>query len=60
MRKVVIATVIALTAIGVLRALRSARVRVPQEVSVIGCDDISAASWVVPALTTVAQQKAEM
>jgi LacI family transcriptional regulator len=49
-----------LTAIGVLRALRSARVRVPQDISVIGCDDIAAASWVVPALTTVAQQKAEM
>jgi DNA-binding LacI/PurR family transcriptional regulator len=48
------------TAIGVLRALRTAGVRVPAEVSVIGCDDISAASWVVPALTTMAQQKAEM
>jgi len=26
----------------------------------VGCDDIAAASWVVPSLTTVAQQKAEM
>ena len=26
----------------------------------IGCDDIAAASWVVPALTTVVQQKTEM
>ena len=26
----------------------------------MGCDDIAAASWVVPALTTIAQQKAEM
>jgi len=49
-----------ITAIGALRALRAARVRVPQDVSVMGCDDIAAASWVVPALTTVAQQKAEM
>jgi len=48
------------TAIGAMRALRSARRRVPQEISVVGCDDIAAASWVVPALTTVAQQKAEM
>lgn len=48
------------TAIGALRALRAAGVRVPADVSVIGCDDIAAASWVVPALTTVAQQKAEM
>ncbi len=49
-----------ITAIGALRALRAAGVRVPHEVSVIGCDDIAAASWVVPSLTTVAQQKAEM
>ncbi len=48
------------TAIGAMRALRAAGRRVPQDVSVIGCDDIAAASWVVPALTTVAQQKAEM
>ena len=49
-----------MTAIGVLRALRAAKRRVPGEMSVIGCDDISAASWVAPALTTVAQQKSEM
>jgi DNA-binding LacI/PurR family transcriptional regulator len=48
------------TAIGALRALRRAGRHVPEEVSVVGCDDIAAASWVVPALTTVAQQKAEM
>ncbi len=48
------------TAIGAMRALRAVRRRVPQEISVVGCDDIAAASWVVPALTTVAQQKAEM
>lgn len=49
-----------MTAIGVLRALRSAGKRVPADISVIGCDDILAAAWVAPALTTVAQQKAEM
>lgn len=49
-----------LTAIGALRTLRAAGRRVPGDFSVIGCDDIAAASWVVPALTTVAQQKAEM
>jgi LacI family transcriptional regulator, galactose operon repressor len=48
------------TAIGALRALRSAGLRVPADVSVVGCDDIAAASWVSPALTTVAQQKTEM
>ncbi len=49
-----------LTAIGALRGLRAAGLRVPDDISVIGCDDIAAASWVVPTLTTVAQQKAEM
>jgi LacI family transcriptional regulator len=49
-----------LTAIGVLRALRAAGRRVPADISVIGCDDIAAAAWVAPGLTTVAQQKAEM
>lgn len=49
-----------ITAIGVMRTLRAAGRRVPSDISVIGCDDIAAASWVVPALTTVAQQKAEM
>lgn len=49
-----------LTAIGVLRSLRAADRQVPTDISVIGCDDIAAASWVVPALTTVAQQKTEL
>jgi DNA-binding LacI/PurR family transcriptional regulator len=49
-----------LTAIGALRALRSVGLRAPADVSVIGVDDIAAASWVAPALTTIAQQKAEM
>ena len=49
-----------LTAIGVLRCLRDAGRRVPEEISVVGLDDIAAASWTAPSLTTVAQQKAEM
>lgn len=49
-----------LTAIGVLRALRDEGLRVPEDVSVVGCDDIAAASWIVPRLTTLAQQKAAM
>jgi LacI family transcriptional regulator, galactose operon repressor len=49
-----------MTAIGAMRALRAAQRPVPAEISVIGLDDIAAASWVVPALTTVAQQKSEM
>jgi LacI family transcriptional regulator len=49
-----------LTAIGALRALRAAGRRVPDDVSVIGFDDIAAAAWVDPPLTTVVQQTAEM
>jgi LacI family transcriptional regulator len=48
------------TAIGAMRAIRAAGRHVPANISVVGCDDIAAAAWVVPALTTVAQQKAEM
>jgi LacI family transcriptional regulator len=49
-----------LTAIGALRALRATGRRVPDDVSVVGFDDIDAAAWVEPPLTTVAQQKGEM
>jgi len=42
-------------AIGALKALREARVRVPQEIALVGFDDVSLASAVVPALTTVRQ-----
>ena len=49
-----------LTAIGAMRALRAAGRRVPEDVSIVGFDDIAAASWIVPALTTMSQQKAEM
>jgi DNA-binding LacI/PurR family transcriptional regulator len=49
-----------LTAIGAMRALRAAGRRAPEDVSIIGFDDIAAASWIVPGLTTISQQKAEM
>lgn len=44
-----------LIAIGVLRALHDAGKRVPDDVAVIGFDDIPAASYVNPGLTTVQQ-----
>ena len=47
-------------AIGALGALRRAGRRVPEDVSVIGFDDIAPASAIYPALTTVAQPIAEM
>jgi DNA-binding LacI/PurR family transcriptional regulator len=49
-----------LTVIGVMHALRAAGCRVPDDVSVVGCDDIYAASWLTPPLTTLAQDKHQM
>ncbi|TVR29856.1 MAG: LacI family transcriptional regulator [Spirochaetaceae bacterium] len=40
-------------AIGVLRALHEMRIKVPNDISVIGHDDIDEASMLVPALSTV-------
>jgi DNA-binding LacI/PurR family transcriptional regulator len=44
-----------LIAIGVIRALQEAKLRVPEDVAVTGFDDILAAGFVNPPLTTVAQ-----
>ncbi len=49
-----------MTAIGALRALHKAGVRVPAEMSVAGFDDLAIASFLQPPLTTVRQPKAEM
>lgn len=48
------------TAIGALRAIRNAGLQVPKDLSIVGFDDISLASAVVPALTTVAQPIADL
>ncbi|WP_250534849.1 LacI family DNA-binding transcriptional regulator [Caballeronia sp. AZ10_KS36] len=42
-------------AIGVLNGLRGAGLRVPEDVAVVGFDDIAVAAHAVPPLTTVAQ-----
>lgn len=47
-------------ALGVLRAAREAGVAVPQELSVVGYDDLPLAEWVAPALTTVHQPLVQM
>jgi DNA-binding LacI/PurR family transcriptional regulator len=49
-----------LTAIGALRAARACGRRVPDDLSVVGFDDIDLAAWTDPPLTTVAQPTAEM
>jgi LacI family xylobiose transport system transcriptional regulator len=49
-----------LQAFGVYEAARQAGARVPDELSVVGFDDISYARWCGPPLTTVQQPFAEM
>lgn len=49
-----------LMAIGALRALDETGIRVPQDVSVVGYDDIHLAGYVSPGLTTVRQEIAAM
>jgi len=49
-----------LTAIGVIRALHRAGLRVPEDCSVIGFDDVPNASLFSPALTTIRQPMADM
>jgi LacI family transcriptional regulator len=44
-----------ISAIGVIRALQDANLRVPTNVSVIGFDDIKAAGFTLPRLTTIHQ-----
>jgi DNA-binding LacI/PurR family transcriptional regulator len=44
-----------MTAIGLMSAAQSARLRIPDDLSVVGFDDIPAAAWTNPPLTTVRQ-----
>jgi LacI family transcriptional regulator len=47
-------------AIGAIRGLQDAGLRVPADVSVIGFDDIKAAAYINPSLTTIRQPLAHM
>ena len=49
-----------IAAIGAVRALKDAGLSVPQDVSVVGFDDIQSAAYATPSLTTVRQPLAEM
>ncbi|MFI6874642.1 LacI family DNA-binding transcriptional regulator [Streptomyces sp. NPDC050400] len=49
-----------LQALGVLEAARVRELRVPQDLSVVGYDDVPVAQWASPALTTVHQPLREM
>lgn len=47
-------------ALGVYQALAERGLRVPDDISVVGFDDLPQARWVTPALTTVRQPLSEM
>jgi len=49
-----------IAAIGAIRALRDANLSVPEDVSVVGFDDISAAAYHNPSLTTIRQPLHDM
>jgi LacI family transcriptional regulator len=49
-----------IAAIGAIRALKEAGLRVPEDVSVVGFDDILSAAYATPSLTTVRQPLTEM
>lgn len=47
-------------ALGVLRAASELGLRIPEDLSVVGYDDVSVSQWIEPALTTVHQPLREM
>jgi DNA-binding LacI/PurR family transcriptional regulator len=47
-------------AFGVIDALRSSQIRIPQEISVVGFDDVPMAGWPIFDLTTVHQRRDHM
>ncbi|GAA4715052.1 LacI family DNA-binding transcriptional regulator [Phytohabitans rumicis] len=49
-----------LQAMGVYQAAREARVRIPEDLSVVGFDDVPVAGWLGPALTTIRQPLTDM
>lgn len=49
-----------LAAIGACRAIREAGLRIPQDISVVGCDDIAFSQYTEPKLSTIHVPKAEM
>jgi DNA-binding LacI/PurR family transcriptional regulator len=49
-----------LQALGVYQAAREARLHIPEDISVVGFDDLPVAGWVGPPLTTVRQPLVDM
>jgi LacI family repressor for deo operon, udp, cdd, tsx, nupC, and nupG len=49
-----------MTAVGAMAEAKRMGLRIPQDISVVGFDDIAFAAYLDPPLTTVAQRKYEM
>ena len=49
-----------LQALGVYQAARAARLHIPDDLSVVGFDDLPVAAWVGPPLTTIRQPLVQM
>ena len=49
-----------IVAIGVIDGLNNLKIKVPEQISVIGFDDIKLSSFITPKLTTIAQDKQEI
>ena len=49
-----------ISAVGAMRAFQEAGLRIPEDVSVVGFDDVSIASFSIPALTTIRQPLQKM
>lgn len=62
-RKIPFSALFAITdelAIGAMRYLKDKGYKVPEDISVIGCDDIEISSYTIPRLTTIRQPVSEM
>ncbi len=47
-------------AIGAIKALKEHKLKIPEDISVIGMDDLSVSSYLVPSLSSVAQNRVQM
>jgi LacI family transcriptional regulator len=49
-----------MVAVGIMRAAHAAHLRVPEDLSIVGFDDVAVAAFVEPPLTTIAQDTAAL
>ncbi|TQR46426.1 LacI family DNA-binding transcriptional regulator [Paenibacillus popilliae] len=49
-----------LIAIGAMRAIQERKLKVPEDIAIIGCDDIDASKYIQPSLTTMRQNKEKL